>query len=371
MPTPPKTKKPKDDEKEALRTAQKLGVWYLKRNAKRSLPGLVLISVLIVGFLKRAYLYSLVTTSFRAAKVSISSWLPTTLGANYLLTVLIATTAGVAFVPSVIRWANRPRLSLHGVFYATTKLRKNEEGKSRPGRGIYLVFVELWNSGRDAATEPVVGTQIFEEKVPKMAELMGNMETDISLLDSIVHQVTTAMYAETEDDDLANQFLKKGVTKVQYLTGPKQGKKMLFGFAFENGNKFYLPSKESIEPLILPIGDGKDRFAWFQSQARNSRPKVIAKNVKLTLARWNEVKLDYKSREEDVEFAREARSSLLEWKSRRRSPTAKSIERFELDRFFMRVLDLLKKIPHLIYSASSSHYVSSFDSSQFCGSVVS
>jgi hypothetical protein len=169
--------------------------------------------------------------------------------------------------------------------------------------------VELWNKGRSGASEPVIETQMFSIKVPLVAEMVGNMDTDVVILDSIVRQLDSVTYEYAPDDEFANRFVEKGLSKVDYLSGRKTGRKLLLGFAFEDGDKFYIPSKESLVMQTVPIGK-EDRFAWFAARAKNSPKKVIAKNVRITLSEWNNV--DYQSREEDVKEAKELLKEIRE-----------------------------------------------------------
>src|SRR5207245_1629277 len=91
--------KPQASKEEKRVIALKLLKLYVTRNWKVLFLSAVFWVVVITTYFKWDYLYSSVTGTFQIEWFSFKGWLPTTLGANYLLIVLIAATVGVACFP--------------------------------------------------------------------------------------------------------------------------------------------------------------------------------------------------------------------------------------------------------------------------------
>lgn len=77
------------------------------------------------------------------------------------------------------------------------------------------------------------------------------------------------------------------------MAGHEEGIRLLLGFAFENGKRFWLASDESALPSALDFMV-QPQYALFVARARNAKKKSIGWSIELKIPSWNQVKFDYK-----------------------------------------------------------------------------
>jgi len=261
----------------------------------RLIRGLIVAVIIALVIIYRGPITSSLATEMRQGAGALGSQSQALIVANYLLGLLILATIGVEFILPFKRWWNRPKLRLHSFSYAMNSLTlKPDEGDAvigaRPSRKIRIVYLNLWNDGNDAANEPIVFVNTYQKKLSK---LIPTFDTDLATIDKSITIIRANTYAKTNDDDLAVEFMRKGLKKVEYLAGHHEGKRFVLGFSFEEGKHFYFASEEGARPTRQKFQ--KDPiYACFVARARNAKKKQLKLWVRMDIQSWDTVKLDYR-----------------------------------------------------------------------------
>lgn len=263
-------------------------VHYAKRNRKKTIAGLLFWVVVIVGLIERGNIYILFTATIPKAFIAFWDTLPTSLGANYLLVILIVVTAGGYFVNSLINWVRRPQPSLRRFEYESTKLKMGYPltGQVTHERGIYLVFLDLWNSGYESIRDPVVEMVVTDQKLG-----LVNPDLYVCNLNKFVSLIESKTWWEVlPDDDLAIEFLKTGLSVVDAVPSKQEGRQVLIGFAFEKGSQFYIATELAIRLRKVELGEEKKKYLSFIARGSNRQKKIMERNALLELPAWDKIK---------------------------------------------------------------------------------
>jgi hypothetical protein len=212
--------------------------------------------------------------------------------ANYLLLGLIVVTILAEFIPNLISWFNRPKVYLSSIDHAHNGyLRVKKTNHQEERLGISIITASLRNSGRGTAMRPVLNVAHMNYKISSITP----SQTETILADKSITILPATVYSFNGDyDDLAIQFIKKGMKTVESIPGSNDGRRLILGFAFEGGDSFYFASLDAAFLDKVKLGETKQRLS-LKFYARNSpRPKTLKTNIPATFQSWNAVKFDYR-----------------------------------------------------------------------------
>jgi hypothetical protein len=206
--------------------------------------------------------------------------------ANYLLAILILATVGVEFIPILRDWRSSPNLRLHSFSYVVNTIRviNHETGTEEP-RKVYTVYLNLYNEGRGEAIEPQVLAEAFPNKLPRFLP----SDFGASTINRELTHLSANVYEHPKHDELASDFIEKGMKKVDYIPGHHSGRRFVLGFAFEGGSHFYWASAEGPEQLKVKL-QTEPGYASFLGLSRGKKKKTLKMNTRMDLAEWDKVK---------------------------------------------------------------------------------
>jgi hypothetical protein len=261
------------------------------------LRGVLTIVILILLYLNWNPLVSYLASTLKYSVGLVQNQSEATVVANYLLVALTIATIAVEFIPFLFSWLNRPRISLKSIShfgngYLRIKLGNEPERKLR----LWMVYLEIWNSGRSPAFDPLVFVGMSNDKLSYLARSLG-ARTDAVTLEKQILALMANIYDTVEFDDLAIAFIQKGMKKIEYIPGRQDGKRFVLGFSFEGSKYFYLASIDSALLPKIELGDEKVQFVSVNFHARNSPKKILRVNIPSYFTSWDKVKFDYRAQE--------------------------------------------------------------------------
>ena len=271
-----------------LRSERRLGDWITSWTILKAILALV---VVILALVFRDQITDYIANWLLSAKGLIQDPSQASLVANYLLAALIGVTILAEFISNLVSWFNRPKVILASIDHGHSGYLRVKEG-SQPERKeqVSIVYASLRNNGRDSARLPVVYATILDYKV---AGPIG-AKTEASWIDKQITVLPANLYPFNGSyDDLAVQFIKRGMKVIDYIHGQGDGKRAILGFAFEHGKHFYFADLESAFINKVTLGSDSRRLN-LKFHARNAKGKTLKTNIPASFETWDSVKFDYR-----------------------------------------------------------------------------
>ena len=271
---------------------------YVRKNKQYLRKGRIVASVLlwiiiIIVIIYRSVIYRTLSSNLKSWGASSKSVMSGTLGANYLLIVLIIATIGVAFVPFLIRWVSRPKpVIYHWDNFVAPITYKHVDG-SFDVVDVNFVLLHIINTGRRWLENPELISNFSKHKLRFIERSLYldavSLTKEAIQLDDLVleERVEILDDKEKKEKERAYLLINKGLQEARRIA---EGRFIVLGFAFRDGNRFYPASGEFMKRESIALGEGEERYISLSVRGSNlNKRKILKVGTPLMLGAWDRV----------------------------------------------------------------------------------
>lgn len=197
-----------------------------------------------------------------------------------------------------IRWLGRPKPSIYSwtnEIIPITFVPKDERKEPYQIRTNF-VFLVVQNKGRRDLREPQILAPIFPRKLTTIERAFYNFDAysfnkeALQLEFERIEERQKPISDENKyNDERAYLLINNGLKRLKTIAPKTNGRKIVFGFAFENSDTFYLATDESIKQKPFDLKEGKIQYAHFRIIDASSTSKITGNNIPVKLDAWNKV----------------------------------------------------------------------------------